>query len=90
MKKGYWLTFVAVQTIGCVLPLFANIHSNPGPLVAGILLTMPGGLIIAFMPLGETIPLWAVYVVLLLINTVFWYAGWKILSWSRRRAEIPR
>ena len=91
MKKGYWFTFLACQTIGCVLPIFANVHSNVAPLVAGILLTLPGsGLLIALVPSEGGPPVWTDYAILVLVNFLVWYLGWKILSWLRRTAETRR
>lgn len=42
MKLKYWIPFAVVQTVGFILPRFANFHSNVAPLVLGIVLLLTG------------------------------------------------
>lgn len=68
-KRNYWLLFAAVQTVGIIVPSFADLHTNPLPLLLGIVLLLPGVLVgLAFDMHGPVAE--AVAVVL---NLATWY-----------------
>ena len=41
-KRNYWILFAAVQMVGIVVPSLADLHTNPLPLMMGIVLLLPG------------------------------------------------
>lgn len=79
LQVWYWLLFGAVQTLGLVLPGFANVHTNPLPLLLGAVLLFPGILVgFAFrLPDSVGLPL-AVF-----INAAVWYLLGKIFMRGR-------
>ncbi len=76
-NRAYWLLFVAVQTVGAILPKFANVHSNIVPLIAGLVLLFPGDLLASIFS-GKMNPL-IFYPAVLLINFGAWYVLRKML-----------
>ena len=74
----YWLLFGATQTAGMVLPRFTNFHSNAAPLLAGIVLLLPGDLIAMALP--ESMGSWAPAFLILIVNGTVWLIFFKILT----------
>ena len=64
-KLKVWLVFGAIQGAGLVLPLFANVHSNIVPLLAGICLLLPGSAVAFIFP---SLDGWLMAVLILAIN----------------------
>ena len=87
-QQRYWSAFAICQTLGCVLPQYANVHSNPFPLFAGIVLTLPGGLMLGFIPNAENMPDWEQYALLVLINFVVWFALGAIVRNGTKKARV--
>jgi hypothetical protein len=72
MKPKFWLLFAGVQGLGFILPFSANIHSHPLPLIAGVLVLLPGSLASVVLPdnfFGEVISV----PLILGINGYVWY-----------------
>jgi hypothetical protein len=80
---AYWVAFGVCQIVGCVVPLFGNVHMNIAPILVGALLLLPGDLI------GERLfgVSGAVSVgAIVLINFAVWYAFRKIWPAVRSNA----
>jgi len=75
---AWWCAFVAVQAAACILPQFANVHSNLAPLVLGIFLLMPGSLVFVAGVAGS-VP-WVQGAIAVLLNITAWYAGWRVVA----------
>jgi hypothetical protein len=54
--------------VGAIVPLLANVHSNPYPLFAGLLL-IPGIFVTAVLPLTG----WVALPIVVLVNAGAWY-----------------
>lgn len=77
MHRAYWIAFLACQVMGCVLPVFANVHMNIGPLLLGILLLLPGSLV------GMLLPNWtdlAIDPIVIAINFGAWYSVKRLIT----------
>jgi hypothetical protein len=74
---AYWLFFGVAQSVGMILPRFANIHSNPTPLLLGIAILLPGSLFGSFLPEGMN-P-WVHVVLMLAVNAVAWYIFFRFI-----------
>jgi hypothetical protein len=88
MKKWY-LVFAVVQLVGCALPQFANLHSNPAPLLLGLLLTFPGSLLLGFIPHADALADWEQAVLVVLMNFIVWAVIAYWIKRTRSRAETP-
>jgi hypothetical protein len=74
---AYWLFFGVAQSVGMMLPRFANIHADPTPLLLGIAILLPGSLLGSFLPEG-TNP-WVHVVLMLAVNAVAWYIFFRFI-----------
>jgi hypothetical protein len=75
---AYWLFFVLAQTVGMLLPRFANIHSDPTPLLLSLAILLPGSLLGSFLPEGLN-P--SIHVLLMVaVNAAAWYIFFRFLS----------
>jgi hypothetical protein len=74
-KRNYWLLFGAVQVVGLIAPRFANVHTNPFPLLLGFLLLLPGCLVGFVSHLSDPLAL----ALAVPINAVAWFLLRKIL-----------
>jgi hypothetical protein len=74
VKLKHWILFVAVQTIGLLLPLLANVHSNIAPIIIGAILLLPGSLL-GF--LFQDSSWWGWYAVAISINALVWHFAAK-------------
>jgi len=74
---AYWLFFAFAQTVGMLLPRFANIHSDPTPLLLSLAILLPGCLLGSFLPEGIN-P--SIHVVLMVaMNAAAWYILFRFL-----------
>ncbi len=89
MKKTWFVVFAGFQLVGCILPLFANVHLNVTPLVLGVFITLPGSLLIDFIPQIRSVPGWGQYVLVVIINFVVWAAITYGIKWAVDKVE-PR
>jgi len=69
-KRNYWLLFVAIQAVGLTVPSFADLHTNPLPLLLGIILLLPG----VFVGLALDMQGIVAETVAVLLNAAAWYA----------------
>ena len=78
MKRPYiWIVFAIVQASGFVLPLFANVHSDPLPLFGAVALLFPGSLIGLIF---SSVPNWVLVVAIASVNGVAWFLVSKCLG----------
>jgi hypothetical protein len=70
----WWLVFSMVQTAGYVVPQYANVHSNPTPLLIGMFLLAPGCFFAFALP--RTSPI-AQCVLISGVNLFVWYLFWR-------------
>ena len=74
---AYWLFFAFAQTVGMLLPRFANIHSDPTPLLLSLAILLPGSLLGSVLPEGMT-P--RIHVLLMVaVNAGAWYIFFRFL-----------
>jgi hypothetical protein len=73
--------FVACQLAGTVIPNFANVHSNPFPLIA-LLLLIPGVAMAFFLPHASDTTL---VLVAIPINALVWF--FAVRAWPSRGEE---
>ena len=85
MKLKYWILFVAIQSVGLLLPRFGNVHSNILPILVGPILLLPGSLIGFFFPDSSSLLVnGSGYALVIGINLAAWYFVAKL---GRRRRE---
>jgi hypothetical protein len=75
---AYWLFFAFAQTVGMLLPRFANIHSDPTPLLLSLAILLPGSLLGSFLP--ESTNQWIHILFIVTVNAGAWYIFFKFLS----------
>jgi hypothetical protein len=82
---AYWVAFGVCQILGCIVPLFGNVHMNIAPILVGALLLLPGDLIseklfgvFGAVSVGLTV----------LINFAAWYAFRGV--WLIAKSNGPR
>jgi hypothetical protein len=71
--------FASSQTLGYVLPQFANIHSNPAPFFIGVVLLLPGALATFVLPMDH-VPTTIQRAFISGINTCAWYLIWRMAA----------
>ena len=74
---AYWLFFAFAQTVGMLLPRFANIHSDPTPLLLSVAILFPGGLLGTLLPDGTN--QWIHILFIVAVNVGVWYIFLKFL-----------
>jgi hypothetical protein len=79
MKLKFWILFVLVQIVGFTLPFFANVHSNPAPLILGPCLLLPGSVAAFIFP---NLPTWLLTWIIAAVNASVWLG----VSKFRRKA----
>jgi hypothetical protein len=77
LNKGILAVFTVSQILGVVIPTFTNIHSNPLPLFAALLLAP--GIAVAFLFPSLSWPLTAT--ISIVINATVWAFCWS--QWKR-------
>lgn len=75
MKPWVWILFVLVQNVGFIVPLFANVHSNPAPLILGPLLLLPGSVAAFIFP---NLPTWLLTGIIVAVNALVWWGVSKV------------
>ena len=78
-----WIVFTAVQIAGYLVPLFANVHTNPGPLFIGVLLLFPGDLVSPVLP--QRTPAVLQCVAISGVNALIWSFALRVLYGSANR-----
>ncbi len=82
----WWcLIFLTAQVAGYVLPQFANIHCCPGPLFVGVILLLPGSLLVSALP--ESTSSFVSCIIVSGINALTWYLFWRLFR--RASAGAP-
>jgi hypothetical protein len=78
MKLKFWILFVLVQIVGFTLPFFANVHSNPAPLILGPCLLLPGSVAAFIFP---NLPTWLLTGIIAAVNASVW---WGVSKFRRK------
>jgi hypothetical protein len=74
---AYWLFFGFAQIVGMMLPRFANIHSDPTPLLLSIAILLPGSLLGSFLPEGTN--QWVHVLFVIAVNAGAWYIFFRFI-----------
>jgi hypothetical protein len=74
---AYWLFFAFAQTVGMLLPRFANIHSDPTPLLLSLAILLPGSLLGSFLP--EGLNQWIHILFIVAVNSGAWYIFFRFI-----------
>lgn len=82
-RAWYWVGFIVCQALGAILPLFGNVHMNVFPMLLGLVLLLPGILVVA--PFKE-LPEIALLAIAVAVNFGAW---WFVSSWMNREKSDP-
>jgi prepilin signal peptidase PulO-like enzyme (type II secretory pathway) len=83
--KGFWILFAMTQVAALVLLAFANVHTNPLPLLLALPLLTPGILVTeGNLPEAFALPL------AIAINAGAWYLTRKVVIFAAYKLGISR